>query len=128
MQICNKAADQWERGPNDRSDCDASYIYAPATFFLRIRPLRCGGPNAAQALFDGFSPHSKNASREWLEGKARANTWWALQWSKVVPFVARCRLIDGSMFHVQALIALFSGTEAPWVANEWTRGVRWCGG
>ena len=41
-----------------------------------------------------------------------------------MPFVARCRLIDGSMFHVQALIALFSGTEAPWVANEWTRGVR----
>ena len=56
MQICNKAADQWERGPNDRSDCDASYIYAPATFFLRIRPLRCGGPNAAQALFDEFPP------------------------------------------------------------------------
>ena len=32
-------------------------------------------------------------------------------------------MIDGSMFHVQALVALFSGTEAaPWVANEWTRG------
>ena len=46
----------------------------------------------------------------------------------MVPFVARCRLIDGSMFHVQALIALFSGTEAPWVANEWTRGVRGVGG
>ena len=33
------------------------------------------------------------------------------------------------MFHVQALVALFSGTEAaPWVANEWTRGVRLGGG
>ena len=30
-----------------------------------------GGLIAAQALFDGFSPHSKNASREWLEGKSK---------------------------------------------------------
>ena len=81
-----------------------------------------GGLIAAQALFDEFPPIQRMLRGSGL--RERANTWWALQWSKVVPFVARCRLIDGSMFHVQALIALFSGTEAPWVANEWTRGVR----
>ena len=79
MQICNRAPDQWERGPNDHSDCDASYIYAPPTFFLEIRPLRCEGPNAArgiaaQALFDEFFP-----LKECFEGVAGRNSKYMVE-------------------------------------------------